>query len=105
MTYDFSITCGEQEINHRLRFYNELFDVNQKVGSTTEYEYPTFLDHRGIAVYHFHAYEMSHMVYQPHLRHLQPLPPNYYGIDAELFRVYADLRTPVRNCPTCMASF
>lgn len=43
MTYDFSITCGEQEINHRLRFYNALFDVNQKFGSTTEYEYPKCL--------------------------------------------------------------
>ena len=67
--------------------------------------FETFLDHGGLAVYNFHACKISHMVYQPHLRHLQPLPPEYDGIDAELFRVYADLRTPARNCPTCMANF
>ncbi len=40
MAYEFTIACGEQEINHSLRVYNEGFEGTQKVGSTTEYEYP-----------------------------------------------------------------
>jgi hypothetical protein len=52
------------------------------------------LDHPGITVYAFHTMQMSHVLYQPHLRHLRPLPIQYTGIPAELFRVIVDGRQP-----------
>lgn len=64
-------------------------------------KFATFRDHPGIAVYNLHLYQMSHVMYQPHLRHMQPLPPQYTGAAVELFRVYADLRQAPRNCPRC----
>jgi hypothetical protein len=54
--------------------------------------FATFLDHPGISVYAFHTHQMSHVLYQPHLRHLRSLPPQFSGIPAELFQTIADLR-------------
>lgn len=54
--------------------------------------FTTFLDHPGISVYAFHTHQMSHVLYQPHLRHLRELPPQFADIPAELFQIIADLR-------------
>lgn len=63
-----------------------------------------FLDHPGIAVYAFHRQRISHQMYQPHIRHLQPLPPRYFDADPdpELFRVIVDLRQLPGLCLKCM---
>ncbi len=45
----------------------------------------TYLDHPGIALYAFHGEGPSHVMYQPHLRHLRPLPPQCAPFQAELF--------------------
>lgn len=63
----------------------------------------TFLDHPGIAVYAFHTERMSHVLYQPHLRHLRPLPPQYRAIPAELFRIIVDMRQEPGLCLRCQA--
>jgi hypothetical protein len=62
------------------------------------------LGHPGISVYAFHTMRMSHVLYQPHLRHLRPLPVQYTGIPAELFRIIVDNRQApnmvlCRGCP------
>ncbi len=51
-------------------------------------------DHPGIACYKFHRQRMEHMMYQPHLRHFIPLPPQYAAADPnpELFQIIVDLR-------------
>jgi hypothetical protein len=56
------------------------------------------LDHPGITVYAFHLVQMSHCLYQPHIRHLRDLPPQYRLIDLnpELFRIIVDTRQPPR---------
>ena len=61
----------------------------------------TYLDHPGIAVYAFHGERLSHVMYQPHLRHLRPLPPQYAPFRAELFRIIADLRQAPGACLRC----
>jgi hypothetical protein len=33
-----------------------------------------------MSVYAFHSMQMSHVMYQPHLLHLRPLPAQYAGI-------------------------
>jgi hypothetical protein len=58
--------------------------------------FDTFLDHPGISVYAFHTHRMSHVMYQPHLRQLRRLPPQYTGVPAELFRIIVDLRQAPR---------
>lgn len=63
--------------------------------------FATFTDHPGISVYAFHTHQMSHVMYQPHLRHLRSLPPQYGGIPAELFRIIADIRQQPRECARC----
>jgi len=50
------------------------------------------LDHPGLSVYAFHTIRMSHCLYQPHVRHLRTLPPQYAGIPAELYRIIVDTR-------------
>lgn len=54
------------------------------------------LDHPGIASYKFHRMRMEHCMYQPHLRHMIPLPPQYLAADPnpELFQVIVDPRQP-----------
>jgi hypothetical protein len=54
------------------------------------------LDRPGITCYKFHRMRMEHCMYQPHLRHLIPLPPEYLAADPnpELFQVIVDLRQP-----------
>jgi len=54
------------------------------------------LDHPGAAVYRFHRIRMEHCMYQPHLRHFTPLPPQYAVADPnpELFQIIVDLRQP-----------
>jgi len=54
--------------------------------------FATFLYHPGISAYAFDTHQMSHVQYQPHLRHLRSLPPQFAGIPAELFQIIADLR-------------
>lgn len=61
----------------------------------------TFVDHPGIVVYAFHTEQMSHAMYQPHLKHLRPLPPRYDPLRRELFRIIADLRQKPGLCPRC----
>lgn len=58
------------------------------------------LEHPGITVYAFHTMQLSHVLYQPHLRHLRPLPVQYSRIPAELFRVIVDSRQ-VPNAASC----
>lgn len=52
------------------------------------------LDHPGIASYKFHRVRMEHCMYQPHLRHFEPLPPQYLAADPnpEVFQIIVDLR-------------
>jgi hypothetical protein len=66
-------------------------------------KYQAFLDHPGISVYTFHTMQMSHVLYQPHLRHLRRLPAQYTGIPAELFRIIVDSRQPAHTlvCRGC----
>jgi hypothetical protein len=54
------------------------------------------LDHPGIASYKFHRMQMEHCMYQPHLRHMIPLPPQYRAADPnpELFQIILDPRQP-----------
>lgn len=59
------------------------------------------LDHPGIAVYAFHTERLSHVQYQPHVRHLRPLPSQYATIPAELFRIIADTRQEPGACIRC----
>lgn len=63
------------------------------------------LDHPGVVSYKFHRMRMEHCMYQPHLRHMIPLPPQYLAADPnpELFQVIVDLRqVPHRSaCWTC----
>lgn len=65
------------------------------------------LDHPGIVCYKFHSQRMEHCQYQPHLRHFQPLPPQYVIADPspELFQVIVDLRQDPHSdaCPQCQA--
>ncbi len=61
----------------------------------------TYLNHPGIAVYAFHGERLSHVMYQPHLRHLRPLPPQYAPFQPELFRIIADLRQAPGACLRC----
>lgn len=63
--------------------------------------FDTYLDHPGIAVYALHTEGLSHVTYQPHLRHLRPLPPQYAATPAELFRIIADLRQGPGACLRC----
>ena len=66
--------------------------------------FAAFLDHPGIAVYAFHTERMSHVMYQPHLRHLRPLPPQYRPLPAELFRIIVDTRQKPRECLQCLGT-
>ena len=63
------------------------------------------LDRPGIACYKFHSQRMEHCQYQPHLRHFQPLPPQYIVADPEpeLFQLIVDRRQGphVDDCPQC----
>lgn len=54
------------------------------------------LDHPGIACYKLHRMRMEHCMYQPHLRHMRPLPSEYLAADPnpELFQIIVDLRQP-----------
>ncbi len=63
--------------------------------------FDAYLDHPGMAVYALHSERLSHVMYQPHLRHLRPLPPQYAPFQAELFRIIADLRQAPKACPRC----
>jgi hypothetical protein len=54
------------------------------------------VDHPGIACYSLHHVQLSHCVYQPHVRYLRPLPGQYWGLGSELFRIVIDLRQPPR---------
>ncbi|MCL4413402.1 MAG: hypothetical protein M1522_01430 [Actinobacteria bacterium] len=56
------------------------------------------LDHPGVAFYNLHRCRISHCIFQPHVRHLRPLPPIYQLIDPypEFFRIVVDLRQPPR---------
>lgn len=64
-------------------------------------EFDAFKDHPGIAVYALRTEQMSHVVFQPHLRHLRELPPSYCSLRPVLFSIIADLRQPPRKCPEC----
>jgi hypothetical protein len=52
------------------------------------------LDHPGIACYKLNRVRVEHCMYQPHLRHLLPLPAEYLAADPhpELFQIIVDLR-------------
>jgi hypothetical protein len=63
--------------------------------------FETFLDHPGIAAYAIHSQRMSHVVYQPHLRHLRNLPPQFAPFHPELFRVVVDARQAPGLCARC----
>ncbi len=52
------------------------------------------LDHPGIACYNLPRVQISHCVYQPHLRHLRDLPDQYVALEPELFRIIVDTRQP-----------
>ncbi len=55
------------------------------------------LDHPGIACYNLQGWPVSHMVYEPYLRHLRGLPAAYAVFEPELFRVLVDMRQPPRD--------
>jgi hypothetical protein len=57
------------------------------------------LDHPGITCYKLHRLRMSHCLYQRHVRHLRPLPAEYWLVDPdpELFQIVIDLRQPPRG--------
>ena len=63
------------------------------------------VDRPGIACYKFHRTRMEHCMYQPHLRHFLPLPPQYLLADPnpELFQIIADPRQLAHtfNCQSC----
>jgi len=54
----------------------------------------TRLDHPGISFYAIHSLQIAHCIYQPHVRHLQPLPDEYQRYSPELFRIVIDIRQP-----------
>ena len=58
-------------------------------------------DHPGISCYNLRRLALSHLVYEPNLRHLRGLPVQYRLIDPdpELFGVIADLRQPPARVP------
>ena len=56
-------------------------------------------DHPGISCYKFHRMRMEHCMYQPHLRHFLPLPPQYTAADPnpELFQIIVDQGQPAHS--------
>lgn len=51
-------------------------------------------DHPGVAVYAIHAHQLSHCIFEPHLRYPRGLPEQYWALQPELYRLIVDLRQP-----------
>jgi hypothetical protein len=52
--------------------------------------------HPGISCWNLRALKIAHVIYEPDLRELRGLPPQYRGYGPELFRLLVDLRQPPR---------
>lgn len=59
------------------------------------------LDHPGISFFTLHSVRMSHCMYQPHLRHLLGLPPQYASYPVEMYRIVVDTRQLPAACMMC----
>lgn len=49
------------------------------------------VDHPGISCWALHAIQTSHVVFEPHIRFLPPLPVGYRQFAPEHFRVWVDV--------------
>jgi hypothetical protein len=52
--------------------------------------------HPGIACWKIQPLRMEHVVYEPDLRYVRPLPAQYASFRPELFRILVDIRRPPR---------
>ena len=63
--------------------------------------FSSVLDHPGMVAYHLAGLRQDHLVYAPHLRHIEPLGPEFQPFDPVRFRVYYAARMSPRPCAVC----